>query len=129
MELAWAAEQMEAPTVARPKQMRTHNAHEAVEYAKTEGVADEFIEKLYRALWEEGQEINNPAVLAELAKGIIKDIPALEKAIEDRRFKAKIIGFDDAAYESGVYNVPTFIIHGEKYAEQPYVALSKAFQK
>src|SRR4051812_3806575 len=58
MDLAWAAEQMEAPTVTRPKQMRTHNAHEAVEYAKTEGVADEFVEKLYRALWEEGKEIN-----------------------------------------------------------------------
>jgi predicted DsbA family dithiol-disulfide isomerase len=126
LDLAYAAEQMEAPTAERPKKMRTHFAHEAVEYAKSEGVADQMVKKLYEALWEEGQNINDPAVIAELAKGTIKDIPDLIKAMEERRFASAIIGFDDPAYESGVFNVPTFTIGGVKYAEEPYVALKKA---
>jgi predicted DsbA family dithiol-disulfide isomerase len=126
MDLAYAAEGMEPPTATRPFHMRTHFAHEAVEYAKTEGVANEFVEKLYRAYWEEGQNINEPEVLAKLAEGTIKNISALNSAISEKRFKDKIVGFDDPAYDSGVFNVPTFYIGGERYAEQPYVALRKA---
>jgi predicted DsbA family dithiol-disulfide isomerase len=124
-----AADGVTVPPVERPKKMRTHNAHEALEYAKTEGVADAFAEVLYRALWERGEEINNPDVLLKLAEGAIKDIPALEEAIKTRRFKDAIVGFDDAAYAMGVYNVPTYYIGGERYAEQPYVRLREAVEK
>lgn len=126
LELAYAAEQLEPPTAQRPKQMRTHNAHEAVEYAKTEGVADELVEKLYRALWEEGRNINDPDEIVAIAHGTISNVHDLLTAIQERRFKDKIVGFDDPAYDSGIFNVPTFIIGGEKYAEQPYVALQQA---
>jgi len=125
-DLMLAAEQMKMPTAERPHKMRTHNAHEAVEYAKTEGVANELNEILYRALWERGEEINNPEVILRLAKGTIKDLDALKSAIENRTFAANIIGFDDPAYALGVYNVPTFFINGKRYAERPYIALSEA---
>lgn len=126
MDLAYAAEGMEPPTAVRPKRMRIHNAHEAMEYAKLEGVADELAERLYNAYWLEGKEINNPAVMAELAEGIVKNIPEMLKAIEEKRFKDNIIGFDEPAYATGIYNVPTFIVDGEKFAEQPYSVIRKA---
>jgi len=124
-----AAEGIEIPKIERPKKMRTYNAHQAVEYAKTEGVADQFIEILYRALWERGEEINNPAVLKKLAAGVIHDIDAMYDAIKTKRFKHKIVGFDDDAYANGVYNVPTFFIGGDRYAEQPYAVLREATRK
>ncbi len=120
------ADGLELPKSERPKKMRTYNAHQAVEYAKTEGVADEVIEILYRAYWEEGKEINNPAIILELLQGTIKDLEALQVAIETRQFQHNIVGFDEPAYDSGVYNVPTFFIGGQRYAEQPYTALQKA---
>ncbi|WP_038473142.1 dihydrofolate reductase family protein [Fimbriimonas ginsengisoli] len=125
-DLIKAADGVVMPAAERPKQMRTHNAHEAVEYAKTEGVADALVERLYRALWEDGETINDPVVLRRLAAGIVMDLDALDDAIRNRRFEDKIIGFDEDAYASGVYNVPTFFIGGEKYAEQPYVVLRQA---
>jgi predicted DsbA family dithiol-disulfide isomerase len=106
--------------------MRTFNAHEAVEYAKTEGVQDALIEALYRAYWEEGKEINKPEVLEELAKGIVADVPAMMYAVGAKQFKDKIVGFDDDAYAKGVFNVPTFFIGGERYAEQLYSTISNA---
>lgn len=128
LELAYAAEAMQPPAAPRPRGMRTHNAHEAVEYAKTEGVANALVDRLYEALWLEGLEIAHPEVLADLAQGIVGNVPKMIEAFEDRRFKTRIVGFDEPAYASGIFNVPTFIINGEKYAEQPYVAIIKAFE-
>lgn len=110
----------------RPTRMRTNNAHQAVEYAKTEGVQDEFVEALYRAYWERGEEINEPLVIQLLAEGIIKDTEALRDAVASNKFGANVIGFDDDAYASGVYNVPTFFIGEKRYAEQPYKVLQEA---
>ena len=131
IELAYAAEGMEPPTADRPKRMRSHYAHEAAEFAKTQGldVADAFIERLYYAYWTKGLEINNPLVLTDLANGIVNDIPEMLKAIEEKRFAKNIIAFDEPAYSSGVYYVPTFFINGQKFAEQPYAVIRKAFGK
>jgi len=129
MDLAYAAQGMEPPTAPRPKRMRIHNAHEAVEYTKTEGTANQMVETLYEAYWLKGLEINDPKVIADLAGSFIKNVPEMLKALEERRFKDKIIGFDEPAYATSVYNVPTFIIDGVPYAEQPYAVLRKAFGK
>jgi len=123
------ADDITLPQVDRPKKMRTFYAHQAVEYAKTEGVGNELNERLYRAFWERGRNINDLSVLLEEGQGIIQDVQAYEKAIRDRVFKDNIVGFDDPAYEKGVYNVPTYFIGDERLAEQPYVVLRKAIQK
>ena len=125
MDLAYAAQGMEPPTATRPRRMRTNNVHQAVEFAKTVGVQDEFIERLYRALWEQGREINAPDVLRELASGLM-DADAMLVAVEEVRYRDQVVGFDDPAYASGVYNVPTFFIGEERYAAQPLTVLRKA---
>lgn len=123
------ADDLELPSVVRPHKMRTHNAHEALEYAKTEGKADAFAEALYRAYWEQGREINKPEVLRELATGLLDDVDVMAAAVSERRFAGNLVGFDDDAYAAGVYNVPTYWIGGERYAEQPYAVLKKAVEK
>lgn len=129
LDLAYAAESMEKPTAERPKRMRIHNALQAVEYAKTEGVGNELLKRLYEEYWQNGAAIGEIAVLEDLARGIVKDIPAMSRAIEERRFKAEIVPFDDDAYAKGVYNVPTFFIGGVRYAEEPYVVLAQAIRE
>lgn len=129
LELAYAAQGMDWPTVKRPKLMRIHNALEATEYVKSNGNVNEFIERMYRAYWEEGREINAIEVIQELAEGLVPEVDHLVKAVENREFDDRIVKFDDDAYASGVYNVPTFFIGGERYAEQSYRALSRALHE
>lgn len=129
LDLAYAAEGMERPTAERPKQMRIHNALEAIEYAKTEGVAKPLIERLYEAYWLEGAAVGELDVIENVAQRIVRDIPEMIRAIEERRFASAIVPFDDEAYARGVYNVPTFFINGERYAEQPYMVLAKALRE
>jgi riboflavin biosynthesis pyrimidine reductase len=125
---ALAAEGIEMPAIERPKKQRTYNAHQAVEYAKSEGVHRLLIERIYRAFWAEGREINRIDVLKELATGIVKDLAAFEAAILQKKFRHEVVVFDDPAYANGVYNVPTFFIGGKRYAEQPYTTLSHALR-
>ncbi len=127
LELAYAAQGMDKPSAIRPKQMRTHNAHEAVELAKVLGVADEVIHRLYPAYWEQGLNINEPDVLLELCAGLL-DRAELADVLATRRFAANIIPYDKLAYASGVYNVPTFWIGGERYAEDTYRRISQAMR-
>lgn len=127
-ELMLAADGIRMPEKAHPHKMRTYNAHQAVEFAKTEGddVADEFVEALYRAYWQKGEVINDLAVLKKVAQGIVTDIDGMLAAARTRRFRSNIVEFDEEAYSKGVYNVPTFFIGGQKLAEQPYTVLFAA---
>ena len=125
-DLILAADGITMPAVVRPRRMRTFFAHQAVEFAKVEGTQDAVVEKLYRALFEEGLEINKPEVLLNLGTGIIQDLAGYEEAILERKFRDMIVKFDDDAHANGIYNVPTFFIGSARYAEQPYVVLQKA---
>jgi riboflavin biosynthesis pyrimidine reductase len=108
------------PKVNRPPKLRTYNAHQAVEFAKTEGDVFSFVEALYTAYWEHGLDINEIPVLVQIAQNYVKDVPGMLRAIQERHFADRIVDFDEPAYASGVYNVPTYFIGGERLAEQPY---------
>jgi hypothetical protein len=129
LEFLLAADGITMPDVVRPKKMRTYNAHQAAEYAKTEGVGDAFIERLYRGFWENGLEINKPEVIRFLATGLIRDLDALDEAVRTKKFKKNIVDFDDDAYANDVYNVPTYWIGGERLAEQPSSILAAAVKR
>lgn len=124
--LAYAASGVEVPTVPRPRQMRTHNALESVEWTKEHADPDSWVGTLYRSHWEDGQDINELDVLARLARREGLDSEAMMNAVNDRAYDHLIVKFDDNAYQTGVFNVPTFFIAGERYAEQPIAVLRRA---
>ncbi|ARU42358.1 hypothetical protein CCB80_14850 [Armatimonadetes bacterium Uphvl-Ar1] len=129
MDLAYAASGVEKPPQGvQPKKMRTHNALLATEYAKSVGVGMAFARRLYEGYWLEGLVINEIEVLEELAQGIVPDVDAFVQSVASQEFEAKIVKFDDDAYAAGVFNVPTFFIGGERYAEQPYAVLAEAIR-
>lgn len=128
MQLAYAAQGIKKPENQGPAQIRTHKAHEAVEFAKLSGPVDDLIEAIYRAYYEQAADIDDLDTLIQIARPHVADIEGMTKAIQERRFQDRIVSFDEPAYESGVYNVPTFYIGGERYAEQPYVVLREAIQ-
>ncbi|MBX3113516.1 MAG: DsbA family protein [Fimbriimonadaceae bacterium] len=127
MDLAYLASNVERPPKGiQPKRMRTHNALLATEYAKSVGKQSEFVRRLYDAYWLEGIEINALENLRLLAEGIVDDPEALVDSVLSKEFESKVVKFDSDAYAAGVYNVPTFFIGGERYAEQPTAVLREA---
>jgi riboflavin biosynthesis pyrimidine reductase/predicted DsbA family dithiol-disulfide isomerase len=128
-ELLLAAEGMEIPKVERPHRMRTHNAHEALEYAKANGREMLFCEALYRAYWEQGLNINDPPLLCRMAPEFGLSPHEMMAAIHERRYSGEIVGFDNDAYAAGVFNVPTFFVGSKKLAEQPYAPILEAVRE
>ncbi len=127
MMLAYAAAGIPKPTGRPPWDLRTHNAHEVVELGKLTGVQDELVERLYRATWERSVDISKIENLVELAAGLLCE-DEVRAVVEERRFAANIVAYDEPAYATGVYNLPNFWIGGERYAEQTYDALSAAIR-
>lgn len=123
-ELAMAAQRLPKLPVQRKGNLRTHNCHEAVEYAKTQGDPEPLIGRLYEAYRLEAKNINDPDVIVSLAPELNE--AELRAAMAERRFDAQIIKFDDDAYAAGIYNVPTFWIGNRRYAEQPITVLRLA---
>lgn len=125
-QLALAASSVPKPTGVRPDEPRSHNVLESLEFAKEVGTHDAWMARLYTAYWMVGENVNDLDVMRKLAEGQFKDVARMIQAVENREFDDRIIKFDDDAYAAGIYNVPTFIINGEKFAEQPYVVLADA---
>jgi 2-hydroxychromene-2-carboxylate isomerase len=65
---------------------------------------------LYRAYWAEDRDINDRAVLADVARTLGLDGQALLARTEDPAVKARLRDNTDGAVARGVFGVPTFFV-------------------
>jgi predicted DsbA family dithiol-disulfide isomerase len=110
------------------KMVATQRAHALVEHLKTKNneSANQFMEDLFRSFFVEGQDINQEALLAEMAQkyGVdAKEATSVMDAkhrhdimVKDRQIKSKY----------GVSGVPFFMIHPNEGSGPP-VAFSGAY--
>lgn len=128
LELAYAAEGMTPPNPKPPYPVRSHLALQACAHAQAEGVP-RFIESVYLAYWQSGIDIESVDALVKVGLDVGLDETRLRAALSELRYADQILPYDDASYAAGVYNVPTFFIGGERYAEQPYAVLRAAVKE
>jgi predicted DsbA family dithiol-disulfide isomerase len=86
-------------------------ALEASEFAKETNDFDLFHENLFRAHFVEEKNISRLQTILDVADVSGLDVPALETALHDRKFAAKVSAFKDLACREGINGVPTFIIN------------------
>ncbi len=68
-----------------------------------------FDEAVFEALWQDGRDIGDPDVLADLAADVGLDPGEIEDAIRDETLRSRVRDqFEDATRE-GVTGVPTFV--------------------
>ncbi|MFD5496842.1 DsbA family protein, partial [Streptomyces sp. NPDC127091] len=75
----------------------------------------EFIAAVYRARWEEGQDISDPAVIAYIAERLGLDPVRLSTACDDPAVREHGLGSLNSLYRDGVFGVPFFINGYEKF--------------
>jgi predicted DsbA family dithiol-disulfide isomerase len=119
-------ERIEMPS-PRPDFVRSHRALLGAEFARAEGKFDAYNEAVYRAYWEEREDISDLSVLERLAAHAGLDPDAFLISVNAERFAENIIPFDDEAYAMGIRHVPTFLLGAEeKLAEANYSDLAHA---
>lgn len=93
----------------------THLSFEGYQYAKEKGLGDAYTHRMFRAFFQEEQDLGDIAVLANLAKEVGLDAEEFKTAIEAGKYKEVHLKALRYAYEEvGISAVPTFIIGNKK---------------
>jgi 2-hydroxychromene-2-carboxylate isomerase len=81
--------------------------------AQREGVFAAYVEAVFRAMWEDGLKMDDPAVIAEALTAAGLDAPAILTRSEDPEVKQALLANTEAAVAAGAFGIPTFNIDGE----------------
>jgi predicted DsbA family dithiol-disulfide isomerase len=85
-------------------------ALEAAEFAKAVGKGEAFEERVYRAYFQEGLNIGDQGVLANLGADVGIDRDEMNLALESNRYTLRLQNNAYVAHEREVNGVPTFFI-------------------
>ncbi len=83
--------------------------------AQRAGVAGRFIDVGIRAMWEDGQKMDDPDVFVQVFDASGLDGKTLLAATQDAEVKAKLMANTEAAVARGVFGIPTFFVGNEMF--------------
>jgi predicted DsbA family dithiol-disulfide isomerase len=107
----------------------TRLAHEATEYARENGKANEFHKALFRRVYVEGQDPSQWTVLRSNAEEVELNPDEMQQLVESQRYTQYVEDQVHWAQQVGVTGVPTYVIN-DQYAivgAQPYDVFKNAF--
>ena len=78
--------------------------------AEDEGVLDDYIDAVNRAMWEDGLKMDDAEVIAAFLSANGFDGPALLARTQEPEIKAKLVANTEAAVARGVFGIPTFFV-------------------
>jgi predicted DsbA family dithiol-disulfide isomerase len=106
----------------------TRLAHEATEYAREHGKANELHGVIFRKVYADGLDISRWEVLREAARETGLNAGEMQREVEGGKFTAQVEAQVRQAYQLGVSGVPTYVIN-DRYAivgAQPYEVFKNA---
>lgn len=83
--------------------------------ARRLGVGERYLEVVLAAMWEAGEKMDDPQVVARVLAAAGLDAEALLTATQDPEVKAELIANTEAAVARGVFGIPTFFVGEEMF--------------
>ena len=90
----------------------TRAAHVLIAHAGPTGRQGAFVEALFRAYFEEGQDIGDRAVLLAVAEGAGLDRDRAERALDDPQGREAVEAAERRGLQLGIQGVPFFVVDG-----------------
>ena len=81
--------------------------------AQRQGVGEAYLEAVLKAMWEDGQKMDDPEVAAAVLTAAGLDAKAILEATQDAEVKAELVANTDAAAARGTFGIPTFFVGDE----------------
>src|SRR5262249_42978451 len=78
--------------------------------ARRQGVGDRYLETVLGAMWEQGEKMDDPAVVARVLDAAGLPAQAILEATQDPQVKAELVANTEAAVARGVFGIPTFFV-------------------
>ena len=91
----------------------TLDAHRLLHWAGIEGCQDRMAMALFRAYFNEGRDIGDPEVLADLADSLSLDGAMIQRLLATEADRDGIRARDAQFRQMGITGVPTFIVGGQ----------------
>lgn len=122
LKAAGKVEQIEFAFDRIEKQPDTTDSHRLIRWAASAGKQTEIVERLFKAYFEEGRDIGDPAVLAEIAGESGMDAELVEDLLAKDADRDLILEEDSLAHRMGISGVPTFIFENKYLISGAYDA-------
>jgi predicted DsbA family dithiol-disulfide isomerase len=91
------------------KRPDTIDSHRLIRWAESGGKQNDVVERLFKAYFEEGRDIGDPAVLIEVASDAGMDAPLVQELLAKDADRELVEQEDALAHRMGISGVPTFI--------------------
>ena len=107
---AAAAEGLPLNLEAIRRTPNTLDAHRLIHWAALEGVQPFVVDRLFKAYFEEGRDISDHAVLADIGEAAGMGRAVVERLLASDADRADILARDRDARDKGCTAVPTFVV-------------------
>ena len=91
----------------------TLNLMRCVLVAEKQGFAQNFINKVFDAIWEDGLNLNDNIIVEKLLKNIGINPKKLSMESVDNKIKDELKKRTDEAYKKGIFGSPSFIVNNK----------------
>ena len=81
--------------------------------AEKQGFAQNFINKIFDAIWEDGLNLNDNIIVEKLLKNIGINAKKLLMESVDNKIKDELKKRTDEAYKKGIFGSPSFIVNNK----------------
>jgi len=83
--------------------------------ARRMGLGDRYLETVLAAMWERGEKMDDPEVVARVLAAAGLGAQALLAATQEPEVKAELVANTEAAVARGVFGIPTFFVGDEMF--------------
>jgi 2-hydroxychromene-2-carboxylate isomerase len=83
--------------------------------ARRANVGEVYFDAVLKAMWEEGQKMDDPAVVAAVLSAAGLDAKAILDSAQDPDVKAELAANTSAAAARGAFGIPTFFVGNEMF--------------
>lgn len=100
-------------------------------FAEARGVGEAYHDAVFRAYWQDARNIEDVAVLAELATAVGLDRDSFLAALDDPAYQQAMLADVQQAFQYGLSGVPA-LVYNNKYlvtGAQPYELLAEVAEK
>lgn len=84
-------------------------------HAEREGFLDAYLDAGLKAMWEDGQKMDDPEVFIDVMNAAGLDGVAILAATQDPEVKAGLVANTEAVVMRGVFGIPTFFVGEEMF--------------
>ena len=95
--------------------IKTVNLMRGVLIAEEDGVANEYINKIFEALWISGLNLNDQAIIDKVLKNLNINPKTFNLRLTNQNVKDELKKRTQDAYEKGIFGAPTFYVNNKVF--------------